>query len=227
MFPTPIKRAAYRALGPQDYSLAMSLYRVGRGCERSYLSFLKLLPTASRFLDIGANIGITVAYARRRRPDLQILAFEPLPFNVAAAKRLWRILHVRDVDFREVALGDSTGTAEMVMPTVAQMRAPGQSYVVHDGFDYSPVLNEGGERFTVPLTMIDSLQLPRVTGIKLDVENFEAHVLRGATELLKRDHPIIYCELWDTPNRQEVMSLLSNLGYTWEKMDTKEDFLFR
>ena len=116
----------------------MSLYRVGGGCERSYLSFLKLLPTASRFLDIGANIGITVAYARRRCPDLQILAFEPLPFNVAAAKRLWRILHVRDVDFREVALGDSTGTAEMVMPTVAQMRAPGQSYVVHDEFDTRP-----------------------------------------------------------------------------------------
>ena len=87
----------------------------------------------------------------------------------------------------------------------------GESYVVHDGFDYSPILNEGGERFTVPLTMIDSLELPRVSGVKLDVENFEAHVLRGATDLLKRDHPIIYCELWDTPNRQEVMSLLGQL----------------
>ena len=178
-------------------------------------------------LDIGANIGITVAYARRKRPDLQILAFEPLPFNVTAAKRLWRLLRIRDVDFREVALGDSAGIAEMVMPTVTQMRASGQSYVVHDGFDYSPILNEGGERFTVPLTMIDSLELPRVSGVKLDVENFEAHVLRGATDLLKRDHPIIYCELWDTPNRQEVMSLLGSLGYACEKMDTKEDFLFR
>ena len=74
--------------------------------------------------------------------------------------------------------------------------------------------------------MIDSLQLPRVTGIKLDVENFEAHVLRGATELLKRDHPIIYCELWDTPNRQEVMSPQETRVYRGE-MDTKEDFLFR
>jgi FkbM family methyltransferase len=227
MIPPPFKRAAYRALGPQDYSLAMSLYRVGRGCERSYQNFLQLLPTGSRLLDIGANIGITVAYARRKRPDLKILAFEPLPFNVTAAKRLWRLLRVKDVDFREVALGDSTGTAEMVMPTVAQMRASGQSYVVHDGFDYSPILNEGGERFTVPLTMIDSLELPHVDGIKLDVENFEAQVLRGATDLLRRDHPIIYCELWDTPNRQEVITFLGNLGYSCEKMDTKEDFLFR
>jgi FkbM family methyltransferase len=178
-------------------------------------------------LDIGANIGTTVAYARRKRPDLKILAFEPLPFNVTAAKRLWRLLRIKDVDFHEVALGDATGTAEMVMPTVAQMCSSAQSYVVHDGFDYSPVLNEGGERFTVPLTMIDSLKLPRVDGIKLDVENFEAHVLRGATDLLKRDHPIIYCELWDTPNRQEVMTFLGKLDYSCEKMNTKEDFLFR
>ena len=178
-------------------------------------------------MDIGANIGFTVAYARRKRPDLKILAFEPLPFNVTAAKRLWRLLRVKDVGFHEVALGDSTGTAEMVIPTVAKMRASGQSYVVHDGFDYSPVLNEGGEQFTVPLTMIDSLKLPQVDGIKLDVENFEEYVLRGATNLLKRDHPIIYCELWDTPNRREVMTFLGNLGYSCEKMATKEDFLFR
>jgi FkbM family methyltransferase len=228
MIPPPLKRAAYRALGPQDYSLAKSLYRVGRGCEKSYKSFLQLLPTGGRLLDIGANVGLTVAYARRKRPDLKILAFEPLPFNVTAAKRLWRLLCIKDVDFHEVALGDSTGTAEMVMPTVAQMRVSGQSFVVHDGFDYSSILNEGGERFTVPLTMIDSLKLPRVDVMKLDVENFEGHVFRGAINLLKRDHPIIYCELWDTPNRNEVITLLGNLGYSCEKMDTKEeDFLFR
>jgi FkbM family methyltransferase len=228
MIPPPLKRATYRAFGPQDYSLAKSLYRVGRGCESSYQSFLELLPAGGRLLDIGANVGLTVAYARRKRPDLKILAFEPLPFNAAAAKRLWRILRIKGVDFHQVALGDSTGTAEMVMPTVAQMRVSGQSFVVNDGFDHSSILKEGGERFTVPLTTIDSLNLARVDGMKLDVENFESHVLRGAIELLKRDHPIIYCELWNTPNRQEVITLLSELGYSCEKLNTKEeDFLFR
>jgi FkbM family methyltransferase len=205
----------------------MALYRFGRGYDKSYRSFLRLLPSGGRLLDIGANIGLTVAYARKKRPDVKVVAFEPLPFNLAAAKRLCRILHVENVDFHQVALGDSTGTVEMVMPTVAQMQASGQSYVVHDGFDYLPVLNEGGERFMVPLTMIDSLELPHVDGIKLDVENFESHVLRGAIQLLKRDHPIIYCELWDTPNRREVMSLLSDLGYSYEKMASKDDFLFQ
>jgi FkbM family methyltransferase len=227
MIPLPLKQAAYRTLGAENYSLTMALYKLGRGYEKSYRSFLRLLPPGGRLLDIGANIGFTVVYARKKRPDLKVMAFEPLPFNLAAAKRLCRILHVKNVDFHQVALGDSTGTVEMVMPTVAQMPASGQSYVVHDGFDYLSVLNEGGERFTVPLTMIDSLELPHVDGIKLDVENFESHVLRGAIKLLERDHPMVYCELWDTPNRREVISLLSDLGYSYEKMATKEDFLFR
>jgi hypothetical protein len=51
--------------------------------------------------------------------------------------------------------------------------------------------------------------------------------LRGATQLLIRDHPIIYCELWDTPNRGEVINFLGNLGYTYSKQETKEDFLFK
>lgn len=62
---------------------------------------------------------------------------------------------------------------------------------------------------------------------KIDVEHFEAPVLRGATELLKRDHPIIYCELWDTPNRGEVIGFLRDVGYSWEKVGTQDDFLFR
>jgi hypothetical protein len=69
--------------------------------------------------------------------------------------------------------------------------------------------------------------LPRVNGIKLDLENFDWHVLCGASQLLKRDHPVIYCELWDTPNRRKVVELRGIYGYKCEKQDTKEDFVFR
>jgi hypothetical protein len=120
------------------------------------------------------------------------------------------------------------GTVEMVMPTIGGIPAPGQTYLANGEYNYSAIPGfEGGTQFTVPLTTIDSFGLPQVHGIKLDVENFEYQVLRGATRLLKRDHPVIYCELWDTPVRSKVMNLLSELGYACEKLDTKEDFLFR
>ncbi|MGA8672621.1 MAG: FkbM family methyltransferase [Terracidiphilus sp.] len=229
MIPLVLKHVAYRMIGMQYYCLATALWKLSRGYEKSYENFLGLLPPGGLLLDIGANIGVTVAFASRKRPDLKVIAFEPVPSNLLAARRLCRTLRISDVDFQQVALGDSIGTVEMVMPLVSKTPAPGQSYLLHDEFDYAsiPVLSEGGSKFKVPLTMIDSLGLPKVAGIKLDVENFEGHVLRGGVQLLKRDHPIIYCELWDTPNRSSVMNLLSELGYISEKQDTKEDFLFQ
>ena len=227
MIPLPVKRGVYRALGIPNFLLTKALYQLGHGYEKSYASFLKLLPVGGRLLDIGANIGVTSAYAGWKRPDLKVVAIEPILVNFVAAKRLCRVLHIKNVDFHQVALGDSTGTVEMVMPKIGSMLASAQTYLVHEGYDYSSIPDEGGERFSVPLTMVDSMDLPRIDGIKLDVENFEFHVLRGAVQLLKRDHPIIYCELWDTPNRRKVMDLLDGFGYSCEKMETKEDFLFR
>jgi FkbM family methyltransferase len=167
-----------------------------------------------------------VAFARRKRPDLKVVAFEPIPSNLAVAKRLCRILKIKDVEFVETALGDYTGAVEMVMPIVADIPASAQTYLARDNHDPISIHGVGGRRFTVPLTMLDCLDLPRVHGVKLDVENFEAHVLRGAIQLLKRDHPIVYCELWDTPNRQEVITSLSESGYTCQRLGQTDDFLF-
>lgn len=227
LIPVQIKRAVYRTCGLRSYFVATALYRVARGCERSYAEFLRGLPQGGLLLDIGANLGVTVAFARRKRPDLRVVAFEPIPANVTAARNLWRILGVNGVEFKPIALGDSAGTVEMVMPILRGLPTPGQTYVKSGEWNYSSVLGDNGIQFTASVATIDSLQLPQVHGIKLDVENFELHVLSGARELLERHHPIIYCELWDTPNRSKVMELLGGYGYKVEKLDTKEDYIFR
>lgn len=226
MIPLQLKRAVHRTCGLQNYFLATALYRVAQGCEKTYEEFLRRLPPSGVLLDIGANLGVTVTFARRKRPDLKVVAFEPIPINVETARRLWCVLRVSGVEFRPIALGDSAGTLEMVMPILRGIPAPGQTYVKNGEWDYSSVLGDRGIQFEATVATIDSLQLPRVHGIKLDVEHFEWHVLGGARELLKRDHPVIYCELWDTPNRIKVMDLLRECGYRCEKLATKEDFLF-
>jgi FkbM family methyltransferase len=227
MVPLQFKRVVHHICGIQSYFVATALYRVARGCERTYEEFLLGLPESGLLLDIGANLGVTVAFARRKRPDLRVVAFEPIPLNVATARRLWRVLRIDGVEFNAIALGDSPGMVEMVMPILRGLPAPGQTYVKNDECDYSSVLGDEGFQFTASVATLDSLQLPRVHGIKLDVENFEWHVLRGAGKLIERDHPEIYCELWDTPNRSKVMELLREYGYKCEKLDTKEDFLFQ
>ena len=42
----------------------------------------------------------------------------------------------------------------------------------------------------------------------MDVENFEIHVLKGATHLIERCKPLIYIELWDNENRKACMQFL-------------------
>ena len=229
MIPATIKRVAYKALGTSNFLLATGLYQVRRG-EGSYRTFLELLPQKGRLLDIGANIGVTTAIARKKRPDLEVISFEPLSLNVKAAKRLCRVLRVSNVDFREVALGDQQGTVEMAMPTIGDILRTPQSYVVYDGYT-SPIAEAAVEKFTVPVKTIDSLHLPKVDGIKIDVENYESFVFRGAIELLKRDLPMIYCELWMseagiTENGRDVVAILTGLGYTYKKVDDK-DYLFQ
>ena len=54
----------------------------------------------------------------------------------------------------------------------------------------------------------------KITGIKIDVENYEYPVLLGALETLKKYKPVIYAELWDNENRKMCMALLEKLGYT-------------
>ena len=54
----------------------------------------------------------------------------------------------------------------------------------------------------------------KITAIKIDVENFEYFALKGGENLLSKNKPIIYCELWDNENRKRCISFLNNLGYS-------------
>lgn len=47
---------------------------------------------------------------------------------------------------------------------------------------------------TIPMMMIDDLELPEVNLLALDVENYESYVLKGAVETINRCKPVIICE---------------------------------
>ncbi len=101
----------------------------------------------------------------------------------------------------------------MILPMHGTAREQGLGHVVDAG--QAP---ERGVRLDVPLHALDDVlgeNHPgvRVAGIKIDVENYERFVLRGARRILERDRPLVYLELWDGPNRQESFALARELGY--------------
>jgi hypothetical protein len=58
--------------------------------------------------------------------------------------------------------------------------------------------------------------------MKIDVENYEYYVLKGAEMLVEKNKPVIYCELWENENRKKCFSFLNNLGYSAFILHKKE-----
>lgn len=182
--------------------------------EVEFLFFNKMLPDNSVVMDIGANIGImTVPIAMQVR-NAQVYAFEPVPTNVRALKRIVNYFKLSNVKIFETALGEEAGEIKMVMPVTNNVREQGLSHVLEGDLNHS--LNQG-DIFSVPVRKLDDIEelksADKITAIKIDVENFEYYVLKGGEALLRKHKPIIYCELWDNEKRYLTLNYLKGLGY--------------
>jgi FkbM family methyltransferase len=206
-----------KLLGFDNYLFIFSRFTIGRmrlGVhEKEFLHFLKMIPANGVVLDIGSNIGIMAVPLARKANDGKVFCFEPMPENIKALKRIISHFNLSNIEIFETALGEEAGSLTMVMPIVNHVKLQGYSHVVETKSDETT-----GEVFTVPVQLLDHIpalqNMSKIDAIKIDVENFEYHVLLGARDLLKRHKPVIYCELWNNEKRTLTMDLLKNdFGY--------------
>jgi FkbM family methyltransferase len=172
------------------------------------------MPKQGLLLDIGANIGIMTASAARKFPEITVHAFEPVPENVKALKRIIAYFKLKNVVLHEVALGNDNGHINMVMPVQNKVRFQGLSHVMHE----SITENNEGEITEVPIYKLDDFDAfknsdTKIVGIKMDVENFESFVVKGGLGVIKKHFPVLYIELWDNENRTSCFNDLSQIGY--------------
>ena len=213
-----VKYILHKLLGFKNYLFIFSLYKIltlrKDKNEKDFFAFLHLLPENTAVLDIGANIGIMTVHLARTIKGVTVYSFEPMPNNIIAFKRIVKYFKLDNVKLFEIALGNSEGEVEMVMPVISNVRMQGLSHVVHESI---PDNNEG-ERFKVPLRMLDNMieitnSGKRISGIKIDVENFEFFVLDGAKQLIAKNKPVVYAELWENENREKCFELFQSLNY--------------
>lgn len=183
--------------------------------EGDFIHFLKLIPNEGTLLDIGANIGVMSYYLAKRKPNAKVIAFEPLKVNYTNLEKLIQKYKLNNIRVEKYALGDESGEVEMVMPVVNSAKLHGLSHVVHESINE---YNEGS-KYKVPIFRLDDINCVNdaehpVKAIKIDVENFEYFVLKGGIEMLKRDAPIVYAELWECENRISTFDLFKSLNYT-------------
>ena len=222
-----VKKILQRLLGFDNYLFIFSLYIINtlkwNKKEGDFLHFLKLIPDGTTILDIGANIGIMTVWLARCKPASNILAYEPMPQNIRALKRVISHYGFSNVTIIEKALGNQNGEVEMVMPVLEDVKMQGLSHVVHESITE---FNEG-KTVQVPILRLDEcpeLQSGKhvVSAIKLDVENFEYFVLKGGENLIKKFKPLIYTELWENENREHCFELMKELGYSIQVLHQRQ-----
>jgi len=175
-------------------------------------------------LDIGANIGVyTLDMARLMTDWGNVLAFEPqerLFCALAGNIALNNAFNAKPVC---AAVGATTQTIHIPQPDYRRagsfgsisMRREDDRHEAGQTLDYDA---------SVPVMQItvDSLKLPRVDLIKIDVEGMEMDVLTGAGETIARCRPALFVEHQHV-GRNPLAQRLDALGYTM--FDNGRDFL--
>lgn len=209
-----IQRILQQSLGYSSYLWLFTRYKLFTlrwdKNERDFFHFLSLLDSSDVVLDVGANLGLMSYYLAKKCTVVH--AFEPMPNNFNNLERLKRTFNLHNLRLHQTALGDKNQEIELILPVVSGVKKQGLSHVVTDKIkDF----NEGSTISSTCYKLDDytAIQELKISGIKIDVENFEFEVLKGAENLLKRDKPIIYAELWDNQNRHDCFEYLINLGY--------------
>jgi FkbM family methyltransferase len=161
-----------------------------------------LRETTGTVVDVGANIGfITV---RAARTASRVIAIEPHPIRFRYLERNVALNGLSNVTCMNCAVGAAEGEIDLydVDPTLGPRP-----------LDVSATPGRG-RRYRVPLRTIDSL-VEEAELVKVDVEGYEAEVLRGASKLIARG-PRLVVEALAGP--ATIADLLT--GYSLQELDT-------
>jgi FkbM family methyltransferase len=157
--------------------------------EPDMVGLFRAVASGSRtILDIGANIGCTAILFGGIADAVH--AFEPSPTTFGFLRRNVERAGVANVSLHNVGLGETPGRFTL---TFAPSNRAG-------GFVSDQTQASSGHAVEdIEIRRLDdvmpSLDAPPVDFIKIDVEGFEAHVLRGASATLAASRPLLVLEL--------------------------------
>ena len=201
-----------------DTYIGRSLRLYGEYSEGEITLWSQFLRPGMTVIDVGANIGAhTIYLAKAVGPRGLVYAIEPqrqlfqmlmgnLALNEIANTSVF-MGALADDSYRGVKRSAKTdeGTGTINVPAIDYGRA--------GNFGAIALGKRSKRGEAVPVVTLDSLGLNRVRFIKIDVEGMERAVLRGASETLERDRPILYVENERAEHSRELISLILGAGY--------------
>jgi FkbM family methyltransferase len=197
-----------RRVGNKVYDYAFPFYAL---CYRGFKAYTdraerqllkRILPKGAVVVDAGANIGVYSRFLSRCvGPTGVVHSFEPSPENFSRLQRA--VNKLANVRLSQAALGERSGKSNL--------------YVSHElNVDHRTYATQGDSRRIVPIDIIalDDYFFKsgqRVDLIKMDIQGYELHALRGAQRVLHENpHINLLLEFWPAG--------LEQAGVGWEEL---------
>jgi FkbM family methyltransferase len=185
-----------------DAYIGRSLNTSGTYSEEEILLWQQIVRPGDVVVEVGANIGAhTIWFAKAVGRDGKVFAIEP-------QRQMYQML-VGNLALNEITNANAMmGAAGEKIGTV---RVPPVDYDKTGNFGGLSIGGESGEE--VAVITLDSFRMTRVDLIKIDVEGMEASVLRGAHQTIERCRPVLYVENDRKEKSDELIALISDMGY--------------
>jgi FkbM family methyltransferase len=212
-------RVRFFTYGPAGKDrIALKLCRQGiLGYEPETVGvFLALLHETRLLIDVGANTGMYALLAAALDPARQIVAFAPNPQVFDMLQANIRLNRYRNIRAESLATSDQNGEV-LFYVTETGGGIPTDSSSV-------PGFRRNVKEVRVPAVALDhyltTKNLGKVDVLKIDAEAAEPKVLAGANETIKRDRPLIICEVLECVPAHDLHRVLDPLEYQYFHLST-------
>lgn len=199
-------------LPPHDAYVGPAIIHYGQYCAAEFMTWLPYVPEGGLVVDAGANLGShTLAFAFAVGLAGKVVAVEPqrqLCYMLAGSAAL---CGARNVWIKQMALAREAGT----------VRVPDLDYNAPQNFGGMALRDVTAEMPSenVRADTLDSLALPRLDFLKIDVEGYELDVLHGGDETITAMRPVISAEADREQNVPAMLGWFRLHGYRvwWHK----------
>jgi FkbM family methyltransferase len=213
--PDQYREGAWRSVMRDGFHYRLDLAELGQWYaywgfrEEHSILFAEFCRGASVVIDVGANVGTSALIASQAvGTDGRVVAIEPDPLNYQRLREHLDLNGISNVTPLQIGLSDEAGEMRLEVP---------------DAHNRGTARLTAGPGTVVRVTTLDALvadeSLERVDAIKIDVEGWETHVIRGASHILRAFRPRLYVELADQHLRgagssaAELVGLIRSYGY--------------
>lgn len=183
------------------------------GWDWTEIEFLKdnVVEKGDVILEAGAHHGELMLFLSRWvGPEGHITTFDPVPLNTDVIATNLKLNGVENVTLVRAAVGSEAGRTWITEESNAQISGPGQG-------------------IEVDVVTLDDYAHLKPTLLKIDVEGFEAAVLKGAQTILET-RPKLHIELHPNPLKRfgsslkEVLQLLGSEQYNlWYRLKGEDN----